>query len=528
MRPAETDARPAANDEWELTLTVARNVSTRYLAIAVEAVLGVLILPFNVAHLGQSAYGLWMLTASITAYFSVLDLGYGGALVKFVAQYRARKDAHALNEILSTAFWVFAIFGLITYLLAVGLAASLGSLFQIAPDQLAVGRKVLLIISLNVAAGTAFGVYGSVINGFQRYDLNNVVGTISSVATAAVNVLVLSLGYDLVALVTATTFVRLVTYLVYRANAYRVFPALSIRPSLFRLARLRELTTFSVYMLTIDWANKVSYSVDALVIGVFLSTTAVAVWAVGQRVAELTQRLSNQLNEVLFPTIVDCDSVERAEHLQAIFVQGTRLSLATVVPLAGALAMVAQPLVHAWVGPTFAGSAIVLQLLAIAAIVRVGTGTATTLLKAAGRHKLMAAASAVSSVCNLLLSVVIVRRFGLPGVAVATLVPLVTVSAFVVFPAACHRVGLPIVDGWTKAVWPALWPAVVMLLFVTATRSQVGDSLIAIAFEVGAAGVVYLGTFAFFGISAAERRFYVTRLGELTARFRLQPVSEGA
>ena len=31
-----------------------------------------------------------MLTASMTAYFSVLDLGYGGALVKFVAQYRAQ------------------------------------------------------------------------------------------------------------------------------------------------------------------------------------------------------------------------------------------------------------------------------------------------------------------------------------------------------------------------------------------------------------------------------------------------------
>lgn len=528
MKPAATDARPAPTDEWDVTLTVARNVSTRYLAIAVEAVLGVLILPFNVSHLGQSAYGLWMLTASITAYFSVLDLGYGGALVKYVAHYRARKDAQALNEILSTAFWVFATFGLITYFLAIGLAASLGSLFRITPDQVEVGRKVLLITSLNVAAGTAFGVYGSVINGFQRYDLNNIVGTISSAATAAVNVLVLSLGYDLVALVTATTLVRLLTYLVYRANAYRVFPALSIRPSLFRLARLRELTMFSVYMLIIDWANKVNYSVDALVVGMFLGTTAVAIWAVGQRVAELTQRLSNQLNEVLFPTIVDCDSAERVAHLQAIFVQGTRLSLATVVPLAGTLAMVAQPLVHAWVGPTFAGSAIVLQLLSIAVIVRVAGGTATTLLKAAGRHKLVAAASAVSAVCNPILSVAMVSRFGLPGVAVAAFVPLVIVSAFVVFPAACHRVGLSVVDGWTKAVWPALWPALIMVLFVTVTRSHVGDSLIAIAFEIGTAGVIYLGTFAFFGISAAERRFYLTRLGEITARFRLQPVSEGA
>ena len=96
-------------------LTVARNVSTRYLAIAVETALGLVVLPFNVAHLGTSAYGLWMLAASVTAYFSVLDLGYSGALVKFVAQYRARRDFAALNEILSTMFFVFTALRAVTY-----------------------------------------------------------------------------------------------------------------------------------------------------------------------------------------------------------------------------------------------------------------------------------------------------------------------------------------------------------------------------------------------------------------------------
>src|SRR5207237_10215047 len=79
---------PQPTDE---TLTVARNVSTRYLAIATEMLVGLVVLPFNVQHLGKQAYGLWILAASVTAYFSVLDLGYGGALVKFVAQYRARR-----------------------------------------------------------------------------------------------------------------------------------------------------------------------------------------------------------------------------------------------------------------------------------------------------------------------------------------------------------------------------------------------------------------------------------------------------
>ena len=90
---------------------------------------------------------------------------------------------------------------------------------------------------------------------------------------------------------------------VYRANAYRVFPGLQVSAALFRRARLREVTGFSVYMLVIDWANKLNYSVDALVIGAFLNTSAVAVWTIGQRLAEVAQRLTNQLNDVSVP---DC------------------------------------------------------------------------------------------------------------------------------------------------------------------------------------------------------------------------------
>src|SRR5262249_35870878 len=73
--------------------TIARNVATRYLSVAAEMATGLITLPFNLHHLGAEAYGLWMLTAGVTIHFSILDLGYGGAMVKFIAQYRAFKDA---------------------------------------------------------------------------------------------------------------------------------------------------------------------------------------------------------------------------------------------------------------------------------------------------------------------------------------------------------------------------------------------------------------------------------------------------
>ena len=82
---------------------------------------------------------------------------------------------------------------------------------------------------------------------------------ITSVAVALANVIVLLAGLRAGELVAATTVVRVLAYFVYRRNAYRVFPPLRIRPSLFRRSRLREVTGFSVYASIIDWANKLNY-----------------------------------------------------------------------------------------------------------------------------------------------------------------------------------------------------------------------------------------------------------------------------
>lgn len=116
---------PGASQPTSQIKLISRNLSVNYLVTGAELLIGLFMLPFNVAHLGQSAYGLWILVASVTVYFSMLDIGYGVAQVRFTAQYKAKNDIAALNEIASTMFCVFTAVGLLTYLLAMLLAFNL-------------------------------------------------------------------------------------------------------------------------------------------------------------------------------------------------------------------------------------------------------------------------------------------------------------------------------------------------------------------------------------------------------------------
>ena len=114
-------------------------------------------------------------------------------------------------------------------------------------------------------------------------------------------------------------------------------------------------------------------------------------WAPAERIISGVQRLTNQLNGVLFPVIVDSDAAQQQRTAAADPAQGTRLSLAMVVPIAAALIVLADPLVHAWLGRNadkVAGCIPVLQILAVAVAFRVGNATGNTLLKGAGEHRL--------------------------------------------------------------------------------------------------------------------------------------------
>jgi len=498
--------------ESHQTRTVAFNVAGRYFALAVELVLGLVMLPFNAHHLGASEYGLWMLAASIVAYFPVLDLGYGAAMERFVAHYRSQRDGEAIKEIASTLVFVFSLIGVVAFAVMAVIALNLGRMFNLPPDQARTGALVLLCVAAQFAIGLPFAIFGGIVNGFQRTYLNAVVGSVVAIAVAIVNLSVLVSGGTLVQLVAAMMLTRLVGYIAYRLNAYRVFPLLRIRPSLFSMTRLREVSRFSVYMLLQDASVKMNYATDPIVIAATVSTGGVAVWTVAQRLADVVLQLTNQLNYVIFPIIVDCDTAQRNDRLRELLVLWTRLSIATTLPVAGALAILAHPVVIGWTGHEYAAAAVLVQILACVVLVRVGSWTASTVLAGAGHHRLLAISNIVGAIINVGLSIWFIRLLGLPGVALATLIPVTVRAIGIIIPVACRRVGISLTRFAATAVWPAVWPACITLSLLFSVRSLGAGSLGHAVLLGGAFGLIYAVIFLGVAVNRADRDRYLGKL----------------
>ena len=501
----------------------ARNLITgtavKYVLLAVNIATGILLMPFTMEHLGKAQYGLWMLVASMTYYFQLLDLGYGSGLVRHITEADAKGDEDGVNEVVSTFVIVYLGIGCVALAGSLLLAAFVLPRFPSIPaDHLRTAQMVMLILGTRMAIGFPMTVFGAVTTSRQAFALNGSIAVVSSLASAGVTYLVLVSGYGLVPLVAATTAVALLTYVAYAASARHVFPALRIRPSRFSRSRVREITAFSAWVFLIDIAIQLGFNMDNLVIGAALGTSAVAVYAVSFRLTDYQRQLCNQMNGLLFPVIVRFATADRG-RLREAAVETTRVAVGLVIGVTACLVGFGASLVAAWMGPGFDEAILPLYVLAAASIVLVAQQPLGNVLMGGGRHRFVALVSLAEAAANLALSLLLVRRFGLLGVAIGTAVPVLFANLVVLMPTACRVLGVPylpfLADTWRPAL-VALAPTAAAIAML---RTLLVDPSFSDVLAAGAgAALVYAAAFLTIGLPRPVRSRYLTYVRDLARR----------
>ncbi len=513
MRPSGSQAAA-----WN----VLTGTAAKYALLAVNIVVGVILMPFTVGKLGKADYGLWMMVASMTGYFQLLDLGYGSGLVRHITEADARGDERAVNEVASTFVIVYLLIGLVAGTAAAVLAlVVLPSFPGLSHGQSRTATLIMLVLGTRAAIGFPMTVFGAVTTSRQYFALNTTIAIVVSLLSAAATYFVLDSGYGLVPLVCTTTAISLLAYVAYARAALVAYPGLRIRTSLFSRARLRDVTSFSLYLFVIDIATQIGFNLDNLVVGAFLGTSAVAVYAVASRLADYQRQLCNQFNGLLFPVVVGFDARGNAQALRSMLEDGTRLAFGLVVGVTICLVGFGDPLVRSWMGAGFVDSLWPLYILAVAGIVLVGQGPLGNILLGTGRHRLVASASIFEALVNLALSVWFVRYWGVAGVALGTAIPVVAVNLLVLMPAACRALGVPIGTFLRHAGVPALTAAAPAALAAAALRFYAPPSSFAwVILEGTLAGLVYAVTFVGVGLGPLDRVRYLGYAKRLTPRAR--------
>jgi len=401
-----------------------KNVGSSWFALGLNILLGIFLTPYILHRLGDAAFGLWILIFSATGYYGLFDLGIRSSIIRYVAKYTATDAQDELNRLVNTAMFSYAAIGLVTMAITGIASFYVTTIFRIPGEFGGTARWLLLMVGTSVSLGFPLGVFGGILEGLQRFYLLNFTSVSSMLLRALLIVIALRHGRGLLTIAFITVSLPLLGGLI---NGAVVFRHLRLRLGVSFVSRssLRQIASYGGTTFLIIVAGRLRFKTDALVIGTFLSATAVTYFTIGSRMVDYATELVHSMAQIFVPMSSQSDALGDLNRLRKIFVAGNRMCALVIFPVCAIWVILGKSIIEVWVGAHYvAASYPVLLILLFPSTVMLMQTASSRVLFGMGKHQTLAKVTLVEGIANLVLSVVLVRRFGIVGDAIGTAIPL--------------------------------------------------------------------------------------------------------
>jgi len=409
-------------------------VLTNWMAFAVSVMVSFFLSPFVVHHLGNIAYGVWVLANSSIAYMALLDLGMRGAVTHFVAKHHARGEHLESSHAVSVALAFRTLISLAAVVASLILAAIATKIFRIPSNLWSTAQWAIILSGFNLAFSLIVGVFGGVLTALQRFDLSSGLAIAQTLIGAAGTVWVLDRGYGIIPLAIMQLTVVFILGIATIIICFRVYPELRLGFRFLGRGILPELWRYSFYLFVIAASGQVIYYTDNLVVGAFLSAAAVTLYAIGGRFIEYLGQLGASFSQTFMPMASNLAAQNQQDQLRRLLIQGTRAALLVSLPIGSVLFFRGSTFIGLWMGQQYAQpSGRILRILLLSTVALTGNRVGANIVFGLGKHKPFALWQSCEAVANLTLSIYLVRKIGIDGVAWGTVLPSL-VSQIVLWP----------------------------------------------------------------------------------------------
>jgi O-antigen/teichoic acid export membrane protein len=421
---------------------ILRNVGSSWFALAVNVVVGIFLSPYILHRLGDVAFGLWILIFSLTGYYGLFDLGIRSSIVRYVAKYTATNEQEELNRLVNTAMFSYSGIAVVAIIVTLIAAYYVNSIFRIPGGSVATARWLLLMVGVSVSLGFPLGVFGGILEGMQRFYLLNFTSVSSTLLRSVLIVVALQHGRGLLTVAFITVCFPLLNQLV---NAFAVFRHMRLRldPQYVNRSTLRQIASYSGTTFLIIVAGRLRLKTDALVIGTFMSAAAITYFTIGSRLVDYSSELVSSLAQIFVPMSSQSHAKGDVDGLRKMLVLGNRACASIIFPITAIFTILGKSVIEVWVGPKYIASSYpVLLVLLYPTTLMLAQYSSGRILWGMAKHQTWAWVALAEGASNLILSVILVRPYGILGDAIGTAIPLACSMIFFLPQHLCRLVGI--------------------------------------------------------------------------------------
>ncbi|BCO07681.1 polysaccharide biosynthesis protein [Desulfolithobacter dissulfuricans] len=466
-----------------------KNIFSNWGIYALSMIVSIFLTPFIIGSLGKGYYGIWVLINSLVGYMNILDFGVRPAVNRYVAKYIGLDDNDGIRRVISSSSIILLGVACIVVVITFIFAHFLPLIFNIHELDFHAIKLSLIVVGLGFAISLPLQISGAVLGAYERYDIQNLNKFLMLIARTLLIVYFLKNNKGILCLSLIVSITGIVQYLLDYISVSTIFHKVTISLGYFDPDLLKKILSFGFFSFIIQVSLQITYYIDVTVVGVFLSTSAVAVYSISASLVEYSRQLVGNMTRVFTPSLTKLFYKKRVDKISEYYVVATHYTSAISFPLVAGLAILGDEFILLWVGDGFSSSYSIMLILLIPQIVGLSQQMSAQVMFGFGRNDVLAYLEMVSAFFNLCLSIVLVKLLGMIGVALATAVPLLITHTFLLPYIVCRRLDLSISkyikDGYFKSILntsimalyilcvKSIWPSDSWIVFLSTVTTAV-------------------------------------------------------
>ena len=393
-----------------------------YVVIILNILVGLVYTPIMLRIMGQSEYGTYSLIASIVGYLTVLDLGFGNAIIIYTSRYRAKNQKEEEAKLNGMFLIIYSIIGIVAGIMGVILYANIDNMFAatMTLQELQKAKVMTIILIINLIFTFPLSIFGSIITAYERFIFSKLVNILRIILMPCIMLPLLYIGYRSIAMTVVTTVLNLSCLIINLIYCVRVIKIKFIFGK-FNKPLLKEIFGYSFFIFLAIIVDKINLNIDQFILGSVVGTIEVAIYTVAAQIHTIYVSLSTAINGVLLPKITMLvEKKESDEKISDIFIQTGRLQYIIMALITTGFIIFGQEFIKIWAGDGYEKAYWTEMILMVPAVVPLIQNVGINILQAKNMHRFRTVVYFFIAIANLFISIPLARKFGSVGSAIGT------------------------------------------------------------------------------------------------------------
>ena len=399
-----------------------------YVIIFANMLIGILYTPILTAKLGQSEYGLYSLVTSIISYLTILDFGFGNAIIIYTARYRVNNEKEKQEKLHGMFFLIYTIIGVIAGIISAVIWANAYTMFanSMTPEEIDKAKILLGILTFNLIVTFPLSVFSSIITAYEKFIFAKILNLARIILNPIIMIILLNIGYKSVALVILTTVLNITTLIL---NYLYCRKKLKIKLKFGKLdfSLLKEIIAYSVWVFLNSIMDKINLSLDQFILGVYAGTAAVAVYSIAGNLNQMYINFSTAISGVLLPRVTEMEEKKATDkEFTDIFIKTGRLQFIIMALIISGFVLFGREFINIlWVGTEYDQSYFIACILMIPCTVPLIQNVGLNILQAKNKYKFRVMVLFAFAILNVIISIILAQICGGIGAAIGTAISVI-------------------------------------------------------------------------------------------------------